>query len=144
MVLEDRDRFECLQKSAILVYYFWESFCSRRVSNRVPRPYKEQVSSYTQTSASFYTLWPVIKAFYMTSCCGGLAMASKLTIAVQYNLHMGHVDRANQLRNGLTISRSGQVKWTKRISGLLHTSFGVIINHRRTSVIEIDVYLLRN
>ncbi|KAG7004901.1 hypothetical protein G7Y79_00022g051220 [Physcia stellaris] len=32
------------------------------------------------------------------------------TIAVQYNLHMGHVDRANQLRSGLTISRSGQFK----------------------------------
>ena len=37
------------------------------------------------------------------------------TIAVQYNLHMGHVDRANQLRSGLTISRPRQVKWTKRM-----------------------------
>ena len=88
MILEDRNRFECLQNSTILVGYFWESFCSRRVNNRVSRSYEEQVSSYTRTSASFYTLWPVIETFYMTSCRGGLAMVSKLTIAMQYNLHM--------------------------------------------------------
>ena len=45
-----------------------------------------------------------------TSCCENLAMISKFTIAVQYNLHMSHVNRANQLRSELTISRLEQVK----------------------------------
>ena len=37
------------------------------------------------------------------------------TIAVQYNLHMGHVDRANQLRANLTIARPQEPKWTMRM-----------------------------
>ena len=144
MILKNRNRFECFQKSIIFVYYFWKSFCSRRISNRISRSYKKQISFYTQISVSFYTFWSMIKTFYITSCCENFAMISKLTIAMQYNLHMNHVNRANQLRNELTISRFEQVKWTKRINELLHTSFEIIINHRRISVIEIDVYLLRN
>ena len=78
--------------------------------------FHDQISFYTQISVSFYTLWSMIKTFYMTSCCEDFAMISKFTIAMQYNLHMSHVNRANQLRNELTISRFEQVKWTKRIS----------------------------
>ena len=37
------------------------------------------------------------------------------TIAVQYNLHMGHMDRANQLRANLTIARPQEPKWTMRM-----------------------------
>ena len=42
-------------------------------------------------------------------------VVKQLTIAMQYNLHMTHVNRANQLRNEMTISRFKQVKWTKRV-----------------------------
>ena len=34
---------------------------------------------------------------------------------MQYNLHMSYVNRANQLRNELTISQFKQIKWTKRM-----------------------------
>ena len=36
-------------------------------------------------------------------------------IAVQYNLHMSHVNRANQLRTNLTIARSQKLKWIMRM-----------------------------
>lgn len=41
-------------------------------------------------------------------------VAEQPKIAVQYNLHMGHVDVANQLRQQKTIRRAGQLKWTKK------------------------------
>ena len=42
-------------------------------------------------------------------------IVEQFTIAVQYNLHMGHVDPANQLRANLTIFRLQQFKWIKRM-----------------------------
>ena len=147
-------RFECLQNSAILVYYFWESSCSRRVS-------KSSFTTVWRTSfvlhtnqggrASFYTLWPVIEAFYMTSCCEGLAMASNsllqcntTSIWVMWIVQINSEVNWRYHDPGKPIGRKewSNTWWIRPIR--THTSFGVIINHRRISVIEIDVYLLRN
>ena len=56
----------------------------------------------------------------------------QFTIAVQYNLHMSHVDRVNQLRADLIISRSQQLKWIKRMIEYIIDS------------VSINVYLVWN
>ena len=68
MILKDRNRFECLQNSIIFVYYFWKY---RRVSkSNFTIVWRTNFVLHTnqREKTSFYTLWSVIKAFYMISC----------------------------------------------------------------------------
>ena len=54
-------------------------------------------------------------------------------IAMQYNFHMSHVNRANQFRNELTISRFEQINWTKRMieymMNSINTNAYIVWNH---------------
>ena len=155
MILKNRNRFECLQNSIILVYYFWKSFCNRRINkSNFTIVWRTSFVLHTnqREKTSFYTFWLMIKTFYMTSCFENFAMISKFIIAMQYNFHMSYVNRANQFRNELTISRFEQVKWSKKKwfntwwirSIRTHTSFKIIINHKKILIIEINVCLLKN
>ena len=154
MILKDRNRFECFQNSTILVYYFWKSSCSRRV-NKSSFTIVWRTSFVLHTNQreriSFYTFWSMIEAFYMISCCEDLAMISKFTLQcnttfiwvmwiVQINFEVNW--RYHDSSKSIERKKWSNTWWIRSIR--THTSFEVIINHRRISVIEIDVYLLRN
>ena len=52
-------------------------------------------------------------------------IVEQFTIAVQYNLYMNHVNRVNQLRAELIISRSQQFKWIKRMIEYMINSISI-------------------